>query len=66
MRIARPHLSSRDAVPDELGVHAALANAACDQLRVLTAEIHDEHRPLFRRTLWQPQDFSGDSSVPLS
>ena len=48
VRVARAHLSSRDAVADELGVHAALAHAPRDQLRVLPAEIDDEHRPLLR------------------
>ena len=66
MRVARAYLRSRDAVADELGVHAALANAPRNQLGVLAAEIDDEHRPLLRRTLWQRQDFSADSSAPPS
>jgi hypothetical protein len=33
-------------VRDELGVDAALPDATRDQLRVLTAEVDDEHRPL--------------------
>ena len=66
MRVARPHLRSCDAVPDELGVDTALANAPGNQLRILAAQIDDENRPLLRRTLWQRQDFSGDSSAPLS
>jgi hypothetical protein len=53
-------------VPDELGVDTALANAPGNQLRVLAAQIDDDDRPLLRRTLWQRQDFSGDSSAPLS
>ena len=28
----------------ELGAHAALAHAACDQLRVLRAEVEHQHR----------------------
>ena len=31
---------------DELGVDTALADAPGDQLRVLTAEVQNEHRPL--------------------
>ena len=38
-------------VSDELGVDAALADAARDQLGVLAAEVEDEHRPVLRASL---------------
>ena len=38
-----------DRVRDELRVDARLAHAPRDQLRVLAAEVDDEHRPLLRR-----------------
>src|SRR4029077_19726673 len=38
-------------VGDELGVHPGLADATCDQLRVLPAEVQHEHRPLLRMEL---------------
>ena len=50
VRIASAHLLGCHLVPDELGVHTTLAHATGDQLRVLPTEIHDEHRPLLRRT----------------
>ena len=66
MRIARAHLRGRDAVADELGVHAAFADASRDQLCVLAAEIHDEHRPFLGGAIGKRQNLSGDSSAPLS
>ena len=52
---------------DELGVDAALAHAARDQLRVLPSEIEYEHRPLL---LAGKRDdarlLSADSSAPPS
>ena len=44
-RIALSDVARRDFVADELGVHATLAHAPGDELRVLTAEIEDEDRP---------------------
>jgi hypothetical protein len=38
-------------VADELGVDAALADAARDQLRVLAAEVDDEDGPLLELRL---------------
>ena len=66
MGVARSHLSSRHAVSYELRVDAAFAHAPRDQLRVLPAEIHHQHRPLLRGPLRQREDFSADSSVPPS
>ena len=43
--LALSDVARRDFVADELGVHAALAYAPGDELRVLTAEIEDEDRP---------------------
>jgi hypothetical protein len=52
---------------DELGVDAALADAACDQLRVLTAEVENQDRPLLRQREGNDvRRLSGDSSAPLS
>ena len=48
VRVARAHRLRRDRVADELRVDAALAHAARDQLRVLAAEVEDEHRPVLR------------------
>jgi hypothetical protein len=66
MRIARAHLRRRDAVADELRVDAALANTSRDQLGVLPPEIDDQDGALLGKTLRQRQNFSGDSSEPLS
>ena len=44
-RVAAPKLVDGDAVRDELGVDARLAHAARDQLRVLPAEVDDQHGP---------------------
>ena len=48
-RVLRTNGLGRDRVADELRVDAALAHAARDQLRVLPAEIQNQHRPLFGR-----------------
>ncbi len=65
--IARAHRLGRDRVPDELGVHAALAHAPRDQLGVLPAEIDHQHRPVLGdRKLDDVRRLSGDSSAPLS
>jgi hypothetical protein len=54
-------------VTDELRVDAALPHAACDQLRVLTAEVDDQYRPVvFNRELDDVRRLSGDSWEPLS
>ena len=42
--LRRAHLLGRRAVRDELRVDARLAHAARDQLRVLAAEVDDQHR----------------------
>ena len=49
--LAGARLRGGDPVADELGVDAALAHAARDQLRVLAAEVEHEHRPLLRALL---------------
>ena len=51
---------------DELRVDAGLANPAGDQLRVLAAEVDDEHGTIFRGGIRhrQPDDVTGDSSGP--
>ena len=46
VRVPGAHRLGRDRVADELGVDAALAHAARDQLRVLATEIENEHRPV--------------------
>jgi hypothetical protein len=68
VRIARPHLLGRDAVPHELRVDPALAYATRDQLRVLTAEVEDEDGAVFGRTLRELQDLglTSGNSAPLS
>src|SRR5262249_10603161 len=43
--IPAPDLFGGDIVADELRVHAALANATRDQLRVLAAAVEHEYRP---------------------
>ena len=51
----------------ELGVDAALAHAAGDELRVLTAEVDHQHRPVLGgRELDDVGRLSDDSSAPLS
>ena len=52
---ARADPLRRDVVRDELGVDAALAHAARDQLRVLAAEVDDEDWALLRRGFLQRQ-----------
>ena len=42
-RLARGHLGGRHVMRDDLGVHAALAHAPRDQLRVLRPHVHDQH-----------------------
>ena len=66
VRIARTYLRSRHTVADELRVDATLAHAPRDQLCVLPAKIHHQHRPLFGGPFRQRQNLSGDSSVPPS
>ena len=66
MRSARKDLLRGDRVRDELGIHARLSNTTCDQLRVLSAEIHHQHRPLFRRALGHRQNLSAGNSAPPS
>jgi hypothetical protein len=67
VRIARADRLRRDLVADELGVDAALAYAARDQLRVLPAEVEDEYGTLFSyRERNDVRRLSGDSSAPLS
>ena len=68
VRVPRAHLLRRDRVRHELREDAALAHAPRDQLRVLPAEIDDEHRPLLRARLREGQDLglSADSSAPPS
>ena len=58
-RVPGPNLVRGNAVADELGVDTALTDAASDQLRVLTAEVDDQHRPLLPRRLGgrQADDF---------
>ena len=55
-RVARTERLGCDRVRDELRVDAALAHAPRDQLRVLAAEVQNEHRPLLggrlRRGQW--------------
>ncbi len=55
-RVPRVNGLGRDGVGHELRVHATFPNAPCDQLRVLAAEVQNEHRPLFggrlRRGQW--------------
>ena len=66
-RVAPPDLVDRRAVRDELRVDARLAHAPRDQLRVLAAEIDDEHGALLRRGLrLQRDDLSraGNSARP--
>jgi hypothetical protein len=54
-------------VADELGVDAALADAARDQLRVLPPEVEDEDRPVLPgRELDNARLLSADSSAPPS
>jgi hypothetical protein len=54
-------------VADELGVDAALAHAARDQLRVLPTEVEDEDGPVLPgRELDDPCLLSADSSAPPS
>jgi hypothetical protein len=55
-------------MPDEFGVDAALADPARDQLRVLTAEVDDEDRPLFGNLEVDDPGglLNGDSSGPPS
>ena len=43
LRRAPRDLLERDMVRQQLGEHAALAHAARDQLRVLAAEVEDQH-----------------------
>ncbi len=50
-RIPRPHLLDAERVRHEFRVDAGVAHAPGDQLRVLAAEVEDEHRPLLRRRL---------------
>ena len=50
-RVPPPHLLDAERVRHELGVDARVADAACDQLRILAAEVEHEHRPLLRRRL---------------
>ena len=67
VRIARAHRLGRDRVADELGVDAALAHATRDQLRVLAAEVEDEHGPVLPgRELDDLRRLSADSSAPPS
>ena len=54
-RVARTNPLRRDVMRNELGVDAALAHAARDQLRVLAAEVDDEDRALLRRGFLQRQ-----------
>src|SRR5581483_2577881 len=49
-------LLRRRPVRDELGVHARLADTPGDQLRVLAAEVDDEHRPVLRGRRGRPLD----------
>jgi hypothetical protein len=54
-------------VADELRIDPALADAAGDQLCVLTSEVEDEDRPVVcDRELDDVRRLSGDSSGPLS
>ena len=55
VRVARADRLGRDRVPHELGIDAALAHAARDQLRVLAAEVEHEHRALLRELLGRAQ-----------
>ena len=67
VRIPRPHLLRADRVRHELRIHARLAHAARDQLRVLPTEIDDEDRPLLGYPVGEPRDLSpSDSSAPPS
>ena len=68
VRVPRAHLFGRHRVRNELGVDAALAHAARDQLRVLPTEVDDEHRAVLRPRLRKVQNLgvSADSSAPPS
>ena len=63
-------LGRRGAVADELRVHARLADATGDQLRVLAAEVDDQHGSLFRNRQGlrsgERQNLSADSWAPPS
>ena len=58
VRVARAHLLGRHRVRNELRVDAALAHAARDQLRVLPAEIDDEHGALLGPRLRQVENLA--------
>ena len=68
VRVPRAYLLGRHGVGHELRVDAALAHAPRDQLRVLPAEVDDEHRALLGPRLREVQDLgvSADSSAPPS
>src|SRR6266540_141796 len=50
-RVARANPIRSNGVPDQLRIDAAFAHPPRDQLRVLPAEVDDEHRPFFGRLL---------------
>ena len=66
MRISGTHLLGSHRVADELGVDPALTHAPRDQLCVLTTQIEDEDRPLFRSPLRQAHDLTDGNSAPPS
>ena len=67
VRVPGAHRLGRDRVADELGVDAALAHAARDQLRVLAAEVENENGPVAPdRQLDDLGLLSADSSAPPS
>src|SRR6185437_7593715 len=62
-RVAPADLLDGHAVRDELRVHASLADAASDQLRVLPTEIDDQHGTFLRRgSRVQLDDLSSDGN----
>ncbi len=58
-RIAGHHLGRRHAVRHDLGVHVELADPAGDELRVLSAEVDDEHGSPGRVRVRRVQDPDG-------
>ena len=62
-RIPRARLRRRQPVRHELRVHARLAHAPRDQLRVLAAEVEDEHRPLLGRGLRRSAPAAGTDAT---
>ena len=59
------HGFGRDGVRHELRVHPTFPNAPCDQLRVLAAEVQNEHRPLFGGRLRRGQGDDVAHPIPI-